>query len=56
VIEVRVAVLETFGNLGADALGAEAKVVVDRVTELSKSGRKEVREAADNALKKLKGM
>jgi HEAT repeat protein len=56
VIEVRVAALETFGNLGQEALGADAKAVVDRVTDLTRNSRKEVREAAENALKKLKGM
>jgi HEAT repeat protein len=53
-IEVRVAVLETFGNLGQEALGDDAKAVLERVTALTRDPQKDVREAADNALKKLK--
>lgn len=56
VIEVRVAALETFGNLGQEALGADAKTVIERVAELTKDSRKDVREGAENALKKLKAM
>jgi HEAT repeat protein len=54
VVEVRVAVLETFGNLGQEALGDDARAVLERVTALTKDGQKDVREAAENALKKLK--
>jgi HEAT repeat protein len=54
-LEVRVAVLETFGNLGKDGLGDEANAVIERVTALTKDGLKEIREAAENTLRKLKG-
>ena len=54
VLEVRVAALETFGNLGQEALGDDAKAVVDRVTAMTKDSLKDVREGAENALKKLK--
>ena len=54
VLEVRVAALETFGNLGQEALGDDAKAVVDRVSAMTKDSLKDVREGAENALKKLK--
>jgi HEAT repeat protein len=54
VIEVRVAALETFGNLGLEALGDDAKLVQERMEKMSKDPLREVREAAENALKKLK--
>ena len=54
VLEVRVAALETFGNLGQEALGDDAKAVVDRVSDMTKDSLKDVREGAENALKKLK--
>jgi HEAT repeat protein len=54
VLEVRVAALETFGNLGVEVLGDEAPAVEARVEKMTRDPLKEVREAADNALKKLK--
>ncbi len=52
-LEVRLAAIETLGNLGADNLGAEATAVRERLMQLSESGEKDVREAAQTALKKL---
>jgi HEAT repeat protein len=54
VIEVRVAAVETFGNLGPAALGADADAVRKRLEEVAKDPRKEIRDAALNALEKLK--
>jgi HEAT repeat protein len=54
VLEVRVAAIETFGNLGPEALGDDLKAVVDKLTEAARDSRKDVKEAAQNALKKLK--
>jgi HEAT repeat protein len=54
VYEVRVAAIETLGNLGADALGDELPEVLKRLEKLSKDGQKGVREAAEDARKKLK--
>jgi HEAT repeat protein len=52
--EVRVSAIETLGNLGADALGDELPAVLDRLTELTKDTQRGVREAAEEARKKLK--
>ena len=38
-----------------EALGEDAKVVLERVTALTRDTQKDVREAAENALQKLKG-
>jgi HEAT repeat protein len=54
VFEVRVAAIETLGNLGADALGDELTAVLDRLAELTKDTQRGVREAAEEARKKLK--
>ncbi len=55
ILEVRVAALETFGNLSRDALGEEeGKAVQERMTKMTGDPIKEVREAAENALKKFK--
>jgi HEAT repeat protein len=54
VLEVRVAAIETFGNLGAEALGDDLQAVVDKLTDAARDSRKDVKEAAQNALKKLK--
>jgi HEAT repeat protein len=54
ILEVRLAAIETLGNFGADVLGEEAKDVLERLTQLKDSSEKEVREAAQNALEKLK--
>jgi HEAT repeat protein len=55
VIEVRVAAIETLGNLGSEALGADTKAVVTRLTEATRDSQKAIRDAAADALKKLKG-
>ena len=52
-LDVRVAAIETFGVMGSAALGAEAKVVRDRLMLLTRDSQQEVRDAAENALKKL---
>ena len=52
-LEVRLAAIETLGNLGAEVLGDEVTAVRERLTLLSQSAEKDVREAAQNALKKL---
>jgi HEAT repeat protein len=52
--EVRVAAIETLGNLGADALGDELPDVLKRLDELTKDTQRGVREAAEDARKKLK--
>ena len=54
VFEVRVAAIETLGNLGADALGDELPDVLKRLDELTKDTQRGVREAAEDARKKLK--
>jgi HEAT repeat protein len=56
VLEVRVAAIEALGNLGAAGLGDDLKVVLDKLTEAERDSRKDVKEAAQNALKKLKPM
>jgi HEAT repeat protein len=55
VVEVRVAAIEALGNLGQEALGADAKAVTDRLLEATKDGQRPIREAAADALKKLRG-
>jgi HEAT repeat protein len=52
-LEVRLAAIETLGNLGADVLGDELKAVRERLMQLSDSAEKDVREGAQGALKKL---
>ncbi len=54
VIEVRVAALETLANMGQEALGGDARIVEERMDKMTRDGLKEVRAAAENALKKLK--
>lgn len=54
VIEVRVAAIETFGALGAEGLGPDTKAVIDRLTEVSRDSQQDIRDAARNALKKIK--
>jgi len=56
VLEVRVAALETFGNLGPDGLGDDLKAVIDRLMDTTRDAQKDVRAAAENALRKLKPM
>lgn len=55
VIEVRVAAVETFGALGAEGLGPDTKAVLDRLADAARDSNKAVREAAAEALKKIKG-
>jgi HEAT repeat protein len=55
VIEVRVAAVETFGALGAEGLGPDTKAVLDRLSDASRDSNKAVREAALEALKRIKG-
>jgi HEAT repeat protein len=55
VIEVRVAAVETFGALGAEGLGPDTKAVLDRLSDAARDSNKAVREAAAEALKKIKG-
>jgi HEAT repeat protein len=52
-LDVRLAAIETLGNLGAEVLGAEVTAVRERLRQLKESGEKDVREAAETALKKL---
>ena len=47
------AALETFGNLGQEVLAEDAKAVLEHIVELTKDSLKDVREGAENALKKL---
>ncbi len=54
VLEVRVAAIETLGNLGAAGLGEDLPAVLEKLTEAERDSRKDVKEAAQNALKKLK--
>ena len=56
ILEVRLAALETFGMLGADGLGEDARAVTERLNDTARNdGQKAVREAAAVALKKIKG-
>jgi HEAT repeat protein len=52
-LDVRLAAIETLGNLGAEVLGSELAAVRERLQQLTESGDKDVREAAQTALKKL---
>src|SRR5262249_22601853 len=52
--EVRVAAIATLGNPGPDALGDELPAVLERLAELTKDTQRGVREAAEDARKKLK--
>jgi HEAT repeat protein len=54
VVEVRVAAIEALGNLGPEALGADVKAVTNRLLEATKDSQRPIREAAADALKKLK--
>ena len=56
VVEVRVAALETLGALGPDGLGPDLGLVVGRIGETSRDSQKAVRDAAQEALKKLRPM
>lgn len=56
VLEVRVAAIAALGNLGAEGVGDQGKNVTNRLTEATRDPRKEIREAAKVALKKLQGM
>src|SRR5207248_11331459 len=54
IFEVRLTAIETLGNLGAEALGDDLASVLERLDDLAKDGQRPVREAAENAKKKLK--
>lgn len=53
VVEVRVAAAETIAGLGAEALGPDLPVASERLRQATRDGQKAVREAAEQALKKL---
>jgi HEAT repeat protein len=53
-LEVRLAAIETLGNLGADAIGDDLKTVLDKMNDLSKDSQRAVRETAAQTAKKLK--
>jgi HEAT repeat protein len=53
-LDVRVAAIETFGVIGPSALGSESLAVIKRLEVLTQNSQREVREAAENAIKKLK--
>lgn len=55
VLEVRVTAIEALGNLGADNLGDQSKVVVEKLTAATRDPQKAIGEAARVALKKLQG-
>lgn len=56
VLEVRIAAIEALGNLGAaDGLGDQAGAVVTRLTEATRDPQKVISEAAQVALKKVRG-
>jgi HEAT repeat protein len=55
VIEVRVAAIETFAALGSEGLGDDRKAVLDRLKATARESQKAVREAAQEAVKKLEG-
>jgi HEAT repeat protein len=52
-LDVRVATIETFGFIGPAALGSESPAVVKRLRDMARDSQREVREAAENAVKKL---
>ncbi len=52
--EVRLAAIETLGNLGPNAIGDDLPDVLKRLTELSKDNDRAVKESAADAMKKLK--
>jgi HEAT repeat protein len=54
ILEVRIAAIETLGNLGADAIGDDLPAVQNKLTELGKDSQRGVRDAAADAMKKLK--
>jgi HEAT repeat protein len=54
IFEVRLAAIETLGNLGAEAIGDDLPMVLERLTELAKDGQRTIRDAAEDAKKKLK--
>jgi HEAT repeat protein len=53
-LDVRVAAIETFGVIGPGALGSESLAVLKRLEVLAQNSQKEIREAAENAIRKLK--
>jgi HEAT repeat protein len=53
VVEVRVAAAEAVAGLGAEGLGADLPVARERLREATRDGQKAVREAAEEAIKKL---
>ena len=54
-LDVRLAAIETLGNLGPDVLGDQTAAVKKVLMELTQTGEKESRQAATNALLKLEG-
>jgi HEAT repeat protein len=54
IFEVRVTAIDTLGNLGAEVVGDSMQEVMDRLNSLSKEGQVKIREAAEDAKKKLK--
>ena len=52
--EVRSAAIETLGNLGPDTIGDDLPKVLEKLTELTKDSQSSTRNAANDALKKLK--
>jgi HEAT repeat protein len=54
IFEVRLAAIETLGNLGAEAMSDALPMVLERLTELAKDGQRTIRDAAEDAKKKLK--
>jgi HEAT repeat protein len=53
VVEVRVAAAETIAAIGAEPLGADLAIARERLREATHDGQKAVRDAAEEALKKL---
>jgi len=54
IFEVRLAAIETLGNLGAEAIGADLPAVLNKLNDLSKDSQRAVRDTAADAVKKLK--
>jgi HEAT repeat protein len=53
IVDVRVAAMETLATLGPETLGPDAKTVLAELKKATNDGKKGVREAAQNALKRL---
>jgi HEAT repeat protein len=54
IFEVRLAAIETLGNLGAEALGEDLPTVLNKLNDLTRDSQRAVRETAADAVKKLK--